>query len=133
MFAFGVATAALAVSLETVKPEWRDPEYGYRLKQLRQWRREAPDRPLVVMFGSSRTQMGISPTAMGFPDEPGSPVVYNFGYRGGRPVWVWLNLMRLLVDGVKPDFVLIHLALAKSAYNTPPNDNSPLWRATIGR
>src|SRR5262249_35084465 len=101
---------ALAMSVETIKPEWRDPEYGYRLKQLRQWRLEAPDRPLVVVFGSSRTQMGICPAAMGFPDRPGSPVVYNFGYPAGHPGRAWLQFMRLVDAGAKPDIVLFQLA-----------------------
>jgi len=108
---FGIVTlvamsAALAVAMETVRPEWRDPEYGCRLHQLQTWKTESPGRPLVVAFGSSRTQMGICPAVMGFPDEPGSPVVYNFGYRAAHPFRSWFQLMRLLDDGVRPDFVL---------------------------
>lgn len=111
LVAFALATAGLAVTVETAKPEWRDPEYGHRLRQLRTWKTVAPDRPLVVMFGSSRTQMGICPAAMNFPDEPGSPVVYNFGYRAGRLSRSWLQLMRVLDSGPKPDFVLIQLSM----------------------
>ncbi len=100
--------------LETVKPEWRDPEFGHRLRQIREWKNEQPARPLVLVFGTSRAQMGVSPAAMGMPDGPTDPLVYNCGYRGGRPLWAWLNLMRLLDGGVKPDFVLIHLSLAET-------------------
>ena len=32
--AFVLAQVALGVAVETVKPEWRDPEYGHRLKQV---------------------------------------------------------------------------------------------------
>jgi hypothetical protein len=106
-----VATAGLAVSVETNRPEWRDPEYGHRIQQLRQWRAVAPARPLVLVFGSSRTQMGIAPAAMGFPDRPGSPVVYNFGYRSGRLFRSCFQLMRVLDEGPRPDSVLIQLSM----------------------
>src|SRR5262245_38004991 len=72
---FGLLTLALTCAVETVKPEWRDPEYGHRLKQVRQRKQKRPHQPLVLVFGSSRAQMSVSPAAMGFPDEPGSPLV----------------------------------------------------------
>ena len=106
---FLLATAVLAVVLETAKPEWRDPEYGRRLRQLQKWQREAPNRPLVLFLGSSRIQMGISPAAMNLPDGPTDPLVYNFGMIGAQPRKVLLNLIRLKEAGVKPQAVLIEL------------------------
>jgi hypothetical protein len=132
LFAFGVVTAALAVSLETVKPEWRDPEYGHRIRQLRKWKAEAPARPLVVVFGSSRTQMGISPAAMGFPDEPGSPVVYNFGYRAGRLFRSWFQLMRVLDSGPKPDYILVQLSMVDLLNGIDGDLLSPEWGGRLG-
>jgi hypothetical protein len=113
LIAFGLATAALAFAAETVRPEWRDPEYGHRLRQVRRWQRARPDRPLVLVLGSSRAQQGVSPKAMGFPDEPDSPVVYNLGYRGATPVIVWLQLARALDDGARPRGVVVMLAGAE--------------------
>ena len=83
-------TAMLAMSgaLETVKPEWRDPEFGHRLTRLRQLQRQSPDRPLVLFLGTSRTQNAFDPRAMGFPDESGSPLVFNFGQSGSAPLKV---------------------------------------------
>ena len=52
-----VAQIGLSLAVETVMPEWRDPEYGHRIKQLRQLCSDHPDRPLVVAVGSSRTLM----------------------------------------------------------------------------
>jgi hypothetical protein len=108
---FVLATAGLAVAVETIRPEWRDPEYGHRIHQLRNWKAVAPERPLVLMFGSSRTQMGIAPAAMGFADAPGAPLVYNFGYRSGRLFRSCFQLLRVLDDGPRPDFVLIQLSM----------------------
>jgi hypothetical protein len=103
LFAF----LALAVAVETRKPEWRDPEYGHRLRQLRAL--DTSTRPLVVAVGSSRTQMGLSPAAMHFADEPGSPLVFNFGQSAAGPLRQLLTLQRLLDAGVKPRFVLVEL------------------------
>jgi hypothetical protein len=107
---FALASLALAAAIEMVKPQWRDPEFGVRLDQIRKWQAKAPHRrPLVVVLGTSRVQMGISPAAMGFPDEPGSPLVYNCGMIGARHAMVLLNLIRLRDAGIKPDAVLIEL------------------------
>lgn len=109
----------LGVALETGQPEWRDPEYGHRLKQLQGLRAAHPGRPLVVAVGSSRTQMGLRPAAMGFPDEPGSPLVYNFGQAGAGPLRHHLTLLRLLDAGVKPDYLLVELFPAALAADGP--------------
>lgn len=108
-FAIALANAALSVALETVLPQVRDPEYGVRMVRLRAQQRAHPDRPLVVMVGTSRTQNGIDPAAMPFPDEPGSPLVFNFGQSGTRPVNLRLNLQRIRAAGVRPTAVLVEI------------------------
>jgi hypothetical protein len=125
--AFAAATAGLAVALDTVKPEWRDPEFGHRLNQIREWKANTPDRPLVVAFGSSRTQMGLSPAAMGFADSPGSPLVYNLGYRASRPLGTHLHLARLLDAGVKPDAILVQLASPELMATGPAEKQYAVW------
>jgi hypothetical protein len=112
LLSFALATVGLIGVVEVAKPEWRDPEFFYRVKQLHRWKAEAPDRPLVLAFGSSRTQMGLSPAVMNFPNEPGVPLVYNCGYRGAHPVGVLLHVTRYLDHGPRPDYVLIQLAAA---------------------
>ena len=114
-----LAQIGLSVALETVRPEWRDPEYGHRLTQLRALRAAHPGRPLVAAVGSSRTQMGLSPAATGFPDEPGSPLVYNFGQAGAGPLRQHLTLLRLLDAGVKPDYLLVEFFPAALAADGP--------------
>jgi len=108
---FVLATAGLAATVETIRPEWRDPEYGHRIRQLRGWKSEAPERPVVLVFGSSRTQMAVAPAAMGFADVPGSPLVYNFGYRAGRLFRSCFQILHVLDEGPRPDFVLIQLSM----------------------
>ena len=40
------------VAIDTVKPEWRDPEYGHRMKDLREQAAANPSQPVVVVLGS---------------------------------------------------------------------------------
>jgi hypothetical protein len=103
------AMVGMSTALETVKPEWRDPEYGHRLILLRRQQCESPDRPLILALGTSRTQNAIAPGAMGFPAEPGSPLVFNFGQSGSPPLKVLLTLLRLLDDGVRPGAVIVEV------------------------
>jgi hypothetical protein len=124
---FALLTLALECAAESVRPEWRDPEYGHRLRRIRRWQRERPDRPLVFVLGSSRAQMGVSPAAMEFADRPGVPLVYNFGYREAYPLGAWLQLMRLLDDGVKPAAVVVLLATAESRMDGPAEEEFPRW------
>jgi hypothetical protein len=107
--AFLTATVGLAIAVEIVMPEWRDPEFGHRLTRLRRSERESPGRPLVVAIGTSRTQNGICPRAMGLSDEPGSPRLLNFGHTAGTPIKELLTLRRLLDGGMRPDAVVVEL------------------------
>ncbi|MBA4191940.1 MAG: hypothetical protein C0467_28505 [Planctomycetaceae bacterium] len=107
VIAFVAACAALAVTLDSARIEWRDPEFGHRLNQIRALQAKSPDRPLLLFVGTSRTQMAISPSAMGFPDEPGSPQPYNLGYRGGLPGAAVLNVFRLMDAGQIPAAVFV--------------------------
>jgi hypothetical protein len=107
VFAFTLLTVGLLALQEDLHPEWRDPEFGYRLHQLKEWKKKAPDRPLILALGSSRIQFGLSPVAMGFADISDEPLVYNFGYQGSLPNLVALNLLRILDAGIRPQCVLI--------------------------
>lgn len=117
----------LAVAVDTVKPEWRDPEYGHRLHQVKQWQRLRPERPLVLAIGSSRTLMGLSPMAMGFPDEPNSPLVYNFGQSAAGPLQLLLTFLRLLDEGVRPTYLLVELFPAAIAMSDGPAEEQLRW------
>jgi hypothetical protein len=114
-----LAHAGLAVALETVLPQLRDPEYGYRLVRVREQQRLHPDRPLVLVMGTSRTAYGFDPGAADLPDRPGSPLLFNFGLLGGGPVHIRSRLSALREDGVKPDAVAIELFLAALTIDAP--------------
>jgi hypothetical protein len=128
---FGLLTLGLELAAETVKPEWRDPEYGQRLRAAKKWQRERPNRPLVLVFGSSRSEFGVSPADMGFPDEPGSPLVYNFGYSGAYPLASWLHLVRTFDDGLRPKAVLVELTYAHLRCDGPAEEQFPKWGSRL--
>ena len=107
--AYVVATVGFAVALDVRLPKLRYPEYGQRAAALLQLQAQHPDRPLVVAVGSSRTQMGLDPGAMGFADRPGSPLVYNCGLVGALPVHHPLGYGRLRNAGVRPAAVVCEI------------------------
>ncbi|MBX9623542.1 MAG: DUF1574 domain-containing protein [Gemmataceae bacterium] len=127
-----VAQIGLTAAVETVRPQWRDPEYGHRLHRLRELRAAHPDRPLVVAIGSSRTQMGVSPADMGLADEPGSPVVFNFGQAGAGPLHQLLTVRRLLDAGVKPDYLLVEFFPGALVVDGPAEDVMRAWGPRLG-
>lgn len=108
------AQLGLGFAVETVKPEWRDPEYGHRIRQVRE------SKPRIIAVGSSRTLMGLSPRDMDLP-------VYNFGQTGAGPLQILLTVFRILDDGVKPDFLLIELFPAALVGNGPAEEMIEAW------
>ncbi len=135
LFGLAIVVAAqisMSAAVETVKPEWRDPEYGHRLKRLQSLVRENPHRPLALALGSSRTQMGLSPAAIGFPDEPGSPLIFNFAQAGAGPVHMRLTLGRILDAGIRPDFVLVEFYPVGLIADGPAEEVLKSWGPRLG-
>jgi hypothetical protein len=99
------------VLTETAFPQLRDPEYGRRATALRARLAEHPGRPLVLVVGSSRTCMGLSPSAWEEvrPAAPGrpDPLLFNMGLVGGGPVIELMALRRAYADGFRPDAVVL--------------------------
>ena len=109
--AFLAGQGVLAYVITRSHPEIRDPEFGYRLLRLREQGASAPDRPLFLILGSSRTLSGICPPALpGWPADAGpEPRVFNFSLLGAGPVRELLTLRRLLADGHRPDWLLLEV------------------------
>jgi hypothetical protein len=129
---------ALAVAVETSLPHLRDPQYGHRQYRAAELQRAHPDRPLVLVLGSSRTVGAIDPAAMGFPNRPGAPLVFNAGMAGAGPLHMRLNYLRYRAAGVRPAAVLVELlpaALSRADWvevmrteSAPRLSAADLWR-----
>ena len=88
-----------------------DPEYAARLSRLQARRAEHPDRPLLLLLGSSRTGQLFRPELLPpITDDHGRTVLpFNFSRNGGGPVYSRLAYERLCRQGLKPDWVVIEL------------------------
>ncbi len=106
--AFQVTTIAGA---DLLAPEVYDPEYAARLARLQARRAKHPDRPLLVLLGSSRTCQLFRPEQLPpITDGDGRTVLpFNFSRAGGGPVYSRLAYTRLCQKNLKPDWVVIEL------------------------
>ncbi|HEY7157568.1 MAG TPA: hypothetical protein VH575_26670 [Gemmataceae bacterium] len=108
---FLAVQGVLAYIASRAHPEIRDPEYGYRLVRLRAQAKAAPDHPLLLILGSSRTLSGICPPSLpAWPSDSGAePRVFNFSLFGAGPVRELMVLRRLLAAGHRPEWLLVEV------------------------
>jgi hypothetical protein len=111
VLAFLAGQSVLAYVVSRSHPEIRDPEFGFRLLRLREQAAAAPDRPLCLILGSSRTLSGICPPALpSWPADAGvEPRIFNFSQLGAGPVRELQTLRRLLADGHRPSWLLLEV------------------------
>jgi hypothetical protein len=108
---FAALQLGLAVGSECFHPAWSDPEYGYRVTRLQRRLTAEPDKPLLVVLGSSRVSNGFHADLLP-PAECSagpSPVVFNMSLAGGTPLMELLLLRRMLALGLRPDYLLIEI------------------------
>jgi hypothetical protein len=99
-----------------------DFEYYERLALLRKNRAAAPECPLCLVLGSSRTVMGVVPERLP-PLRSGQGelvTVFNFAHFGASIPHSLLNLRRLLREGFRPRWVVLELL---PAWLTKPDPN----------
>ncbi|HEY7329687.1 MAG TPA: hypothetical protein VH592_18780 [Gemmataceae bacterium] len=108
---FAAAHFGMLIATQSFWPHLRDPEYGYKLSSLRRQLHEGPDRPLLVLLGSSRTGQGVRPGVM--PDLPTPdgriPLVFNFSQVGSGPLAEFVILHRLLDAGIRPNWLAVEI------------------------
>jgi hypothetical protein len=115
--AFLLGQLALGLAVERWLPAARDPEYAARAERLRARRAEAPGRPLVLVLGSSRVQLGLRAGALGADPDGRPTLVFNFGMPGAGAFLQAVCLRRLLAEGVRPDLLVLEVL--------PPMLNQP--------
>lgn len=103
-------------------------------EQVHERMAEAPDRPLVIMFGSSRTDWSFQAGRMsGQPGPDGRPLlVYNMGLPTAGPMHSSYYLTRLLDEGVRPrlvllEFVATHLNQSRRGLQSEEHFTLPRW------
>src|SRR5207249_2410036 len=101
---FGLAT-------DLFYPELYDPDSAVRFALLRQRIAEAPDRPLLLVVGSSRTGTAFRPEILA-PLDTGNgpaPLVFNFSHWGANAAFNLMQVKRLLREGIRPDWLVVEL------------------------
>lgn len=108
--AFVAMELLLSAAMDYYEPALRDPLWGRKIALLRTRLAEEPDRPLVVVLGSSRAALGLR---LGDSPSPGadadSPIVFNLGIMGAGPVHELVFLQRLLAEGIRPQRLLLEI------------------------
>lgn len=105
-----VVQLVLTLAMDYADLELRDPIWGRKLALLRQRLAQEPDRPLLLVLGTSRTALGLRPEFASLPTVAGDrPMVFNFGIMGAGPIQELLFLRRLLAEGIRPQRILIEI------------------------
>lgn len=104
--------AAFQMAATLFKDRWHTIGPHYELQKwpaLERLVAEQPDRPLLLMVGSSRTSWAFQASSLdGIPDSDGRPMlVYNFGIPSTGPCFQLFCLRDLLAKGIRPRFLLL--------------------------
>ena len=109
LFGFAFLSLIAGVAVENWLPTARDPEFSRKLRRLLALREGAPEKPLILMLGSSRTLTGFNAEAAQRTCEESGASVFNFGVNGGGPFAELLILRRLIARGIKPDLLILEI------------------------
>jgi hypothetical protein len=106
---YAVAQPALLLA---IKERWRPVQSTnevWKWTQLRRLVARAPERPLVLMLGSSRTAWAFRASRLdGMPDPEGRPLlVYNGGVPATGAIHQWLYVRDRLAEGIRPRLLLL--------------------------
>lgn len=127
---FVCAQVALDVVLDVRYPESFDGEFALRLATLRARIAEAPKRPLMLLVGSSRTDLSFIPEILpALRTQAGADVcVFNFSHLGAGPAMNLVEVRRLLRAGIRPDWLVLELMpsqLGDSTQNVLTQSSGP--------
>jgi hypothetical protein len=108
---FACLQIGIIVLMECWRPEVRDPETGYKWTLLKERLTAEPGRPLLLVLGTSRTQLGFCPELLpAYRMKSGaSPLVFNYGVSATGPIEQLVTLRSLLRAGIRPKWVLLEM------------------------
>lgn len=108
---FVAAQLLLLFTLEVFRPDVNDPEFEIRSELLDRCREAEPDRPLLLVVGSSRLVTAFHPEAMpALTCSSGeAPLAFNFSHFGAGPFINLIELRRILDRGVRPRWIVLEV------------------------
>jgi hypothetical protein len=104
---FACLQTGIGVALDRWLPRVRDPEYAAKERKLGTLLAEAPERPVVLALGSSRTLWGLDGGRLSA--AAGRPLVFNFGMSGGGPLLELVCWQRLRGAGIRPRLLFVEV------------------------
>lgn len=109
---FLALTALFVVYVEMKHPDWYDREYQVRREVLNERIAESPERPVVLVTGSSRVVVAFMPERLEpIRDKEGrEALIFNYSHLGAGPRFNLVQLNRALRDGVRPTHLVCELA-----------------------
>jgi hypothetical protein len=112
----------------------RDPEFARKWTILDGRVTAEPDRPILLVLGSSRTLLGLLPDELPACRTPdgATPLVFNYGVTGATPAEEVLHLRRLLARGVRPRWVLAEVLTTCLDRQGPTEEAVHMYRLTWG-
>ena len=121
--------AYLDIGIDGGRLDWADAEYGTTLRHLEQRKREYPNRPVVVMLGTSRSKTAFAADRLSeaVPGDENPPLVLNASVYSAHPFHFQLVLRRLIAIGAKPDVVFVEI------FPLYMSDTSAIYAADQGR
>jgi len=131
---FAVIQLGLGIWIDRYSPANRDPDFDELTRIVHERQAAAPGRPLVLVFGSSRTQGNLRAELLNHPANPAAPVVVNCAVLGGGPMMHQVMLRRFLRNGIRPDLAFIEvMPMSLSARDGAPiEEMQQTWRYTAG-
>jgi hypothetical protein len=125
---FAAAHVGMLIATQSFWPHLRDPEFGYKLSALCRQRAQEPNRPLLVLLGSSRTGVGVRPDVMPELRTPDGRIafVFNFSQLGSGPLGELVTLHRLLDAGIRPDWLAVEILPALLGRKTDAFGDGPV-------
>lgn len=119
---FFALTVLFVVIVEVWHPEWYDREYQVRRETLNDRIAEAPDRPVVLVAGSSRVVVAFMPERLGpIRDKDGrEALIFNYAHLGAGPRFNLIQLHRALRDGVRPTHLVCEIVSAMLHHDDLP-------------
>jgi hypothetical protein len=103
--------AGASIVTELGYPDLYDPQYGKRAEVLRARMAERPRGSWLLVVGSSRTMMAFCPERIAALEhaDSGRPLCFNFAHIGAGPFLEYLQVRRLVKQGIRPDWMVIEI------------------------
>lgn len=124
IFAFVAGIVIWNGFLDFRRPEWKDSQTTWRTKRLKALNKVRNDKPFIVMFGSSRSEMGFSPLAASSSRGAPDTAIFNMSQAGSGLYHHLLQLNRILSAGIRPTAICVEILPVHLAKNRQTNANA---------